>query len=710
MVSEHVVIYQHIKNANLHERIMGRIKSTWLLIFATTACLLPASSWAQVVTTSNEVEARVRVDGSVVLVDDAPYFARVIQHNGEPFTYLKSLGFNTIQLTAPANESQLKEAAAVGVWLVCPPPASIAVHAVPARYDSVLAWSLGEQATSRNEQLIREQAREVREADKRRKRPTFAHAASNWHAIHRETDIAGLGFEPIGTSFELRKYGNWIRQRNPNWRQPIWADIQTELPTALTRQVSVFLDNQPPLPIEYEQLKFMLYEAISAGARGIRFLSKNRLDGSDAAAQFRAQSLRSLLQHAEQISTWAAGGLAEKQNSSLQDVEVHSVRFAGSTLLLIQRTTGFEQWACGDLAPAVTSIGDFVSSTGDRFYTINELGAQLSDNQPGTTRRSLSVNCPFAASVLLTQDPLLVQAVNQASSPNMARERINLTQQSLALLNRFELELPPLGQGFPVVATARQQAEGAIRYAEQVWRQGNQALGLKQIDLADAHIASARRQVLQQQRQASGFISSPLLTHIGLIPNHIALVQRLTGLTWNPNSLPGGDFESLDQMTQSGWKNRRDESHGLATKVELAADATVDGSYGMKLTVTAGNQLNNAAGTNPLWIRSAEVAVKKNQLIRFHGFVNVSRPFTNSLDGMLIIDSICGPKMATQVTQTPGWQEFTIYRMSPRDQDVSLKFEMAGAGQVMLDEVTIRTMNVTENTLQAFSENGIETK
>ena len=53
---------------------------------------------------------------------DGRSFPRVIEHNGESLEWLQSLGFNAVQLHAPATPIQLREAERLGLWLVAPPP------------------------------------------------------------------------------------------------------------------------------------------------------------------------------------------------------------------------------------------------------------------------------------------------------------------------------------------------------------------------------------------------------------------------------------------------------------------------------------------------------------------------------------------------------------------------------------------------------------
>ena len=111
-------------------------------------------------------------DGTVLLVKKQPFFAKIIQHNGEPFDYLKALGFNVVELKLTATYEQLELASKLDLWIVCPSPSNVGLSEIPFHFDRVMAWKLGDNLTGRDLPVIKQRIQEIRESDQRVGRPT----------------------------------------------------------------------------------------------------------------------------------------------------------------------------------------------------------------------------------------------------------------------------------------------------------------------------------------------------------------------------------------------------------------------------------------------------------------------------------------------------------------------------------------------------------
>ena len=655
----------------------------------------------------HRAEAISKTDGTVLLVRDQPFFARVIQHNGESFGFLKSLGFNTIQLAASATPDQLAEAAASGIWLVCPPPSSVGLRAIGFNYDPVIAWTGGDKVTGRHVQFLNESVREIRASDRRVDRPVLATISSHYQTMANLVDIPVIGCPTISSSFPSRNYSDWVSARTRLSAKPFWVDIPTHAPQTMTRQALAMSINNGPLPLQHQQLKFLIYEAITGGSRGIRFLSRERLDVVDPTTQLRALSLLWVMRHLDQIQPWISGGLVQQIQSGSAAEQLHRIRLGDSELILVQRTTGLEQHVAGDVAVKKYEVKDLDCSVSAQSYRVDELGAQLITNTRDSTRPTITFeNCPYAAAALVTQSPGAVAIVNQATtgsnSDSLFQQRFQLSEQALAVVQLIQQRLSQQGQSADVeVESAIGQSVQHLGSAQRMISAGDQERAMTHLDTADAFSSFARRKWIETRFDPRpGIVVSPLLMNVGLIPDHDSFSVGLAEATWNPNALPAGDFENLDQMLESGWANRREDLPNINSLVTLEKTAAYAGSYGLKMFAET-RSAESVVPVAPVSVQSAEVAVKAGQLVRIHGYVRLPRPLTGNGQGLLIIDSLGGRDLASRIEQTDGWQEFTIYRMSERPAQVSVKFGLSGFGTALVDEVTIRTLENSASRIEA---------
>ena len=650
-------------------------------------------------------ESLVQRDGTVLLVKNKPYFPRVVQHNGEPLDYLKALGFNTIELKSTATFEQLRQAQSLDLWLICPAPSSVGLSPIDFKYDRVLGWSVGDQLSSRDLPVIQQRVREIRESDQRSGRPIIGGAQSNWSQLAELTDVLSVGVEPIGTSFIASQYGEWIRQRRQitGNSTPIWADIQTELSKSLSAQIGTLAKQSPPIPVEPQQIKFLVYEAITGGSRGLRFLSRSRLDAVDPVSRLRAQTIEWINAEITQIQPWALGGAVMGEVSTNDNqVEVTAINTNRSRLLLIQRPTHHEQYLAGDVLVKTVTFQDSAASGNTSAYLIDQSGLISLPNSQSHAGANIQIdNCPFCAAVVLTQDPLVMnklrESYDRVGQQTIMQMHTDLTQQWLAITQLIDQQMGRMGKSSAAASGALNEAVNAFRTAQTLINGSSPQTAVDYLNRADERLAFVRREMVTGPLgMFQSKTSTPFVAHSSLIPLHWELASRLGTTAWNPNGLAGGDFENLGHMMSNGWENRRLDDEKLITNVELAEAARVDGRYGLKMTVAPRTATPQLVESTPLWISTPEVPIKGGQLIRIHGWVNVPQVIQGTHDGLMVTDSLGGSDMAERIPVTRGWQEFTLYRGAPSDGVLKVTFSLGGVGEAFLDEVTIRAIDLPQ--------------
>lgn len=643
-------------------------------------------------------------DGTVLLAEKRPIFPIIIEHAGEDFAFLNAIGFNTVELAQTATPEQLREATRLNMWIVCPPPASIGINDIGFDFDRVLAWSTGKQLTARDLINVQQRVREIRESDLRKQRPIVANVKSSWTAIGAQVDILSVGIEPLGTSFLASQYSDWLKQRAHSvaTSKPLWADIQTELPEALLAQVAAIAQQVPPTPIEPQQLKFLITEAITGGARGLRFRSRNRLDEADPASRLRTLTIELGIAFANQIRPWAMGGaLMGEIETDDPDVEITAINTNRSRLLLVQRPTHHEQYWAGDVPMKSITIRDTASPFTDRAYQLIDTRLKLLSSRRELGGTTIEIpDCPYTAAIVMTQAPSIVQQLNRTyqrpGKQSILQMRSELSQQWIAIMQLIDTQIARMGRGSAAVGGSINEAVTAFRVASEMMNQQSDDAAIQFLDRTEHQLGMSRREsAVGPLGLFQSKTSTPFVAHASLIPLHWHLTDRLKRSgAWNPNGLAAGDFESLEHMQRAGWENHRLDSPTLTTRVELNADVKVLGRKSLKLSVTPTAAATPMVEQTPLWIISPSVRAKPGQIVQIHGWVNVPQTIVGNFDGLRISDSVTGDALCERIIRTRGWEEFTLYRSVSDETDLHVQFELTGLGTAFLDEVTIRTIDL----------------
>jgi len=646
----------------------------------------------------------VTCSGTVLEVHGQPFFVRSIQFNGEPLDFLQSLGFNTIELSEPPTDQQLAEARSLRLWLIAPPPASVGLQPIGPDYDCVLAWNVARDATAADLPNIESLAREIRHSDCRAERPLVACVAADDSQLARRVDILAIGHSVFGGGCPTSEYAQFLatRARAIRREMPIWATIPSEVPAALEDQILALGARLPPLPLDHEQCCFAAYEAIAGGARGIRFLSRNRLDAGDPATRLRAVTLRWLNQQLAVLEESAASGAVISDLGAASAAHrVTVLKTPRARLVLIQRPTGLESFSGGGIPLATVSLASSLVPAGDRVYAVDDGRLTLVPPARGTTQAEIRVDdCAASTALIVTQDPALISrlAGNVGfTGPQLGvQAHWELVQQWTAFLQLVDRELGRVNRSSADASRALSEVIDDMRAATTALNGGTDARAA--LRSADLHLAVARREILTAAREGlTHTASNPLVHHVAAVPLHWQIVQASTQSAWQANALAGGDFEDLEWLTSNGWLNHRSHESWVDTQVELSGAAARAGRRGLLLAAHArgGDAQSTVVETPPLRITSGPIAVRAGQLINIHGWVRIDQPLEGNASGLVVSDSLAGPDLAVRIRATRGWEEFNLYRAARNDGPLTVSFALDGLGQAMIDEVTVRSIDLT---------------
>ncbi len=558
----------------------------------------------------------VKLSGSVLTVDNRPFFPRVIEHQGEPLAVLKQLGFNTVWLKRLPAPEILEEAQRLGLWVICPwprapqldggrDPASQPGEVGPA-FDAVLMWDLGSDLNAAHLETTRRWVEQIRGADRRGTRPLICRPSGELRGYSRLDNnmILLIDCRPLGTSMELADYGMWVRrqplQALPG--TPVWTTVQTQPNESLRQQIAALAAGNSPEPsISYEQMRLMTQSAIAAGSRGLLFLSSAPLDAGDAAAHQRAAAVELLNLELELVEPWAAAGsyltTAECPESEVTATVLRSER--ARVVLPIWYSPGAQcvppRSATSNLSLVVPGVPESASA-----LELNPAGLRpLSHKRVTGGMRITLEEFALTAQVLLAHDPLVVNGLERRWA-QIGRQAAQL-QRELAVRKLYTVQMiaAQLSPRATVKAPTAAWIDSAQRSLQLCDRQfAGQEYGAARLsaERAMGYLRTAERFFWEDAvKELASPVTSPAALGFDTLPTHWRLIDRIRGSRLGPNQLPGGDFENLDMMFQAGWRYLKTPAPGVQTSADLLAGSAHNGTMGLRLMVTADDP-QNAAG------------------------------------------------------------------------------------------------------------------
>lgn len=645
----------------------------------------------------------VKLVGGVLLVDDHPMFPRVIQHNGEPLATLKNLGFNTIWLKHLPTPELMEEAERLKLWLISPPPRPLGtaeLAEISPALDRVLIWNLGENLGEAELDATHGWAAKVRVADRRAHRPLICQTRIELRGYSRAADLLLLDRRPLFTSMEFADYAEWVRRQpllaSPG--TPVWTTVQTQPGEALRSQLAALNpDMAPPLSAAPEQIRLLAYTAVSAGSRGLVFLSDSPLDASDPDTRRRATTLELLNLELDLLEPWAAtGGFATTAECKSPEVHASVLRVNRAQMLLpVWNSPGAQCVASESSASSLPLVVPGVPEASNA-YLLTPVGVQ-----PLRRKRVAGGVCvsldefDLTAKILLAHDPLIISAVHR----RVARSGRRVAE----LFRESAVQEMTATRAIAVRLAARTPIAPSAKLFEAAWRNLQESTAkFAAKDYSGTVLAANRslrslrgikRAYWEAARQGlASTATSPGALGFESLPTHWRMIDRLGTGRFSANVLGGGDFEDVGTMMHAGWQNIFLANPDLRTSVDLAPQAARSGQTGLRMTATAIDRQNPPAAIErpPILFTSPTVNVKAGTLVCIHGWVRVPRSIEAGADGLLIFDSIGGEELADRIGRTDQWRQFALYRIATQTGPMNVTFALTGLGEVWLDDVAVQ--------------------
>ena len=641
--------------------------------------------------------------GGVLLVDDRPMFPRVIQHSGEPLATLKTLGFNTVWLRQLPTPELAEEAERLGLWLISPPPRpanGAELSDISPSFDRILLWNLGENLGEAELDATQGWSAMVRAADRRGRRPLICHARLDLRGYSRAADLLLLDRRPLGTSMEFAAYAEWVRRQpllaSPG--TPVWTTVQTQPGKPLRDQLAAMdPGSPPPLSVAPEQIRLLAYTAVSAGSRGLVFLSDSPLDASDPDTRRRATALELLNLELDLLEPWAAaGGFATTAETKSPEITASVLRVDRAQMMLpVWNSPGAQCVAAESAAMQLPLVAPGVPEASNA-YLLSSVGVKpLRRTRVAGGVLVSADEFDLTAQILLAHDPLIISAVHRRAARS-GRRAAELYRESASL------EMAA-ARSTALRLAARTPIKSSTAMFETAWRNLQESAAKLSAKDYSGTVASANRSLRSLRAVKRAYwdaacqgLASPATSPGALgfesLPAHWRMIDRLSAGRFGANVLAGGDFEDVGELMHAGWQNIFHADPDLRTSVDLAPQAARRGRTGLRMAVVAIDRKNPPAAVEqpPILFNSPTVNVEAGTLVCIHGWVRMPAPIEAGADGLLIFDSIGGEGLADRINSANQWRQFALYRIATQTGPMNVTFALTGLGEVWLDDVAVQ--------------------
>lgn len=642
-----------------------------------------------------QAAGQVAMRGAVLSAGGRPFFPRVIEHRGESFEFLKRLGFNAVRVAAPPTPWQVAEARRHDMWIVGPPPDVRAGRGIGPSLDRVLAWDLGRNLEQRQLADVRDLALAVRRADEQTDRPLLAEADEQLRSYSRVASVMLLRRAPLETNFDLIDYATWFRARRQLLRPgtPAWATIQTQ-PSVVRNEQAQAAGLSLPANVDAQQIRLLALSAVSAGARGLLFTSRDRLDGEDQASLARAQALEMINRQLELIEPWlAVSDHVSMLNIGEQDVSAAMFAANHAQLILLTQIAPHAQHVVAPPArERLSLVVPGVPESSDA-YLVSADGLRPLPHRRVTGGVGVAVDrLRSASAIVFTSDPLVYARLAQTSLRNQQRLAQLQLSATADLLKQTEPVLAALAagrRGASDSSTSLAIIKANLSQGERMLATGQDQAASTYAHRAAVSLAQLRRDAWEQVAKPGDGCCSPLWMNFAVLPGRDAEFEKLASHA-GANQAPSGNMEDLQRMVAAGWRHFRRDEPGIATHVELSAAGPNTGQFSLRLEATAGGEDAAACVESPpIWIRSPGVPLRAGQPYVIRGWVRIDAPLAGTVDGVAIHDSVQGPDFGLRIDKTDGWRPFTLHGVAMRNQPLALNIELTGLGEAFIDDVEI---------------------
>ena len=646
---------------------------------------------------------------------------RILQHNGEPLAWIRTLGFDAVLIRQPPDAAILAEAVRTRMKIYAPPPPS-PDPLLDAMLEPIAGWYIGagEALDERQIDAAKQTVARLRGLPSRWQRPIMAAPSDSYRRYASLVDAIIDDLPPRGRSVrageeiaEMAGRRRWI-----NDRAQLATGVASMPPEAMliqTEAIARAIGAPPPSSFRWHSMWLQTMRSLYQMPSAILYRSTRSLASGSEMDQIRSLSLSYVNRMIAMLEPWLIAA-TQSPAPSIQGApyQCTCLTTEGTDLLILTSTaTRGSEVLAGDGASLTVSLEP--SQMTKSAWRMTHFSAE----------RLTPVSTDLGASIEIVS-PDVVEIIVLSSDPSvggqLAQQASRFAQQ--ASLDRWQLANTAVtaarhgwDQATAMRAVGSSQSTNLIGAAEQTLAQAQPMHSSGDIDGSLRMAARADAWALRSEWQ----LAEALMPHwpqptssppIDFGATEIQSLWRplMDDEGWGENLLSAGSLDSAELIGEGRWTFGR-RLPGLAhSEVTHITRGVYEGAGALRARVSSikDDALGGGYAGTVIQIRSPSVRLPAGTAIRIDAMVRTIG-FGGPHQGVLVYDSIGGQPMGVLVRGRSDWTPVRLYRQTIQEGEVSVMFELLGGGEATIDEVKLRIWDPAKETDQGILLRPIDT-
>ena len=680
--------------------------------------------------------SELRIERDRLVVGNKAVILRIIPDHDETPDSLRQLGVNGVWVSDLNSVERMRSLKDRNILVLATPPHpefdpadfNIPLQGLPPLDDMHPMpdiWIFGSRILADQFPHLLAWAREIRSADKQRRRPLMADVVSAEGVASRQIGMVGISQHSTGwlKNFGKARNRSFLKQNATAQLSLAWEWIQTEASSSFAewRERS----GAQPAFVEPEQIMMQLIAALSAGSRGVGFWKTQSLESDDPASQETALTIELANLYLDILEPLLVEGRVSGHISvSVMESSVPDRQQSGAAFNTGMNAEGYLSIPTAPDAAIISTPGSSLVLAGfwdqQSHFVPQTLFAQRAKLTVSATETASAWQIfatglrglrrePAAGGLRLNIQDFDQHAAIFVSSNSEKRQQLETRIQSrVHRASQLFVELAQLklarvqqtcGLIDSLVGAPDANAASNFQNAAQLSMAAAEALQRADYPGAERLARSSMREVRSVQarywQRATQSLSSPLASphtvSFSTLPDHWKLMNRIKASTPSGNLVPSGDFNSLRLLSDGAWKKISPQEDLYYASADIVTE-NANANHVLQLSAFKRNNDGRPTefGKPSLMVRSPEIIAAAGDVFEVTLKAKLGQRFPAEQDSpLLMFDDDLGPEFAVRPDLQPSWRTFRMFRQASQDGPFRVWIALDGVAEVYVDEISI---------------------